>query len=47
VGLGYGVTGKAHVKENAAVFKKGGGGMGGEVVFEQFGEFGSGWCVYC
>jgi hypothetical protein len=46
VGFGYGVAREAHVKENATFFKKRGRGMGDEVIFEEFGEFGSGWCVY-
>ena len=45
VGLGYGVVREAHVEQNATVFEKGGGGMGCEIVFEDFGEFGSGWRV--
>ena len=47
VGLGYGVAREAHVEEDAAVFEQGCCGMCGEVVFEDFSELGSGWCVGC
>ena len=42
VGLDYGVARKSHVEEDAAIFKESRGGMGGEIFFEDFGEFGGG-----
>ena len=47
VGFGDGVAREAHVEEDAAVFEQSSGGVGGEIFFEDFGEFGSGWCVDC
>ena len=47
MGLADGVARETHVEEDAAIFEESGGGVCGEVFFEDFGEFGSGCRVGC
>ena len=47
MGLGDGVACESHVEEDAALFEQSRGGVGGEVFFEDFGEFGGGKRVDC